>query len=108
METERWTEGKKGGEAAGRERAGTDGMLGDRRERQQREGRKAESGRRHDLLPRLPQARLTLLSFSQCQVDTADPSLTAVLLWLPRLRRLGLWHTKIPIPVLLFILVFKY
>ena len=56
---ERWRQrdgqGKKEGEAVGRERAGTDdGMLGDRRERQQREGRKAETGRGHDLLPRLP------------------------------------------------------
>lgn len=67
---ERWRQrdgqGEKEGEAVGRERAGTDdGMLGDRRERQQREGRKAETGRGHDLLPRLPGSPFPLHQFLQ-------------------------------------------
>lgn len=57
---ERWRQrdglrGKKEGEAVGRERAGTDGMLGDRRERHQIErGQKGRNGQKARLLPRLP------------------------------------------------------
>ena len=142
---ERWRQrdglrGKKEGEAVGRERAGTDGMLEDRRERHQIErGQKGRNGQKARLLPRLPgspfpphqllqqgsspdsptsslptlnckppqasiwvptpthpaptrlpPAGLAVLCLSQRQSDTADPSLTVVLLQLPRLRRLRL------------------